>query len=69
MKLKSPILLSVLAFATLGAAQDAPRDQPSAKSQERIIKEVGHKLRMLPYVGPFDYTGKAPVSLIQDYAR
>jgi hyperosmotically inducible protein len=55
MNLKSPILLSVLALATLGTAQEAARDQPSAKSQERIIKEVGHRLRMLPYVGPFDY--------------
>lgn len=55
MKLKLPILLSVLTLATLGASQDAQRDQPSAKSQERIIKEVGHRLRMLPYVGPFDY--------------
>jgi hyperosmotically inducible periplasmic protein len=55
LKLKLPILLSVLALATLAAGQDASRDQPSAKSQERIIKEVGHRLRMLPYVGPFDY--------------
>jgi hyperosmotically inducible periplasmic protein len=57
MKLKLPILL-FCAFALVtsgGGAQDAPRDQPSAKSQERIIKEVGHQLRMLPYVGPFDY--------------
>lgn len=56
MKLKLPILLlTMLALATLGAAQDAPRDQPTAKAQERVIKEVGHRLRMLPYVGPFDY--------------
>jgi len=56
MKLKLPILLlSMFALVTLSAAQDAPRDQPSAKSQERIIKEVGHRLRMLSYVGPFDY--------------
>jgi len=56
MKLKLPILLlSVFAMVTLSAAQDAQRDQPTAKSQERIIKEVGHRLRMLPYVGPFDY--------------
>jgi len=32
MKLKLPILLSVFALGTIGAAQDAPRDQPSAKS-------------------------------------
>jgi len=56
MKLRRLLSLGiVLALSTLAAAQDAPRDQPSAKSQERIIKEVGHQLRMLPYTGPFDY--------------
>ena len=56
MKPKLPILLlSMFALVTLGAAQDAPRDQLTAKSQERIIKEVGHRLRMLPYVTAFDY--------------
>jgi hyperosmotically inducible periplasmic protein len=49
------LLASLFAFATLGSAQDAQRDQPSAKSQERIIKEVRHELLMLPYVGVFDY--------------
>jgi hyperosmotically inducible protein len=48
-------LASLLAMATLGTAQDAPRDQPSAKSQERIVKEVRHELLMLPYFGVFDY--------------
>lgn len=46
---------SLLALVTLGAAQDAQRDQPSAKSQERIVKEVRHELLMLPYFGVFDY--------------
>ena len=46
---------SLLVLATLGSAQDAQRDQPSAKSQERIIKEVRHELLMLPYFGVFDY--------------
>jgi hyperosmotically inducible periplasmic protein len=56
MKLKLPIvLLSLFALVTLGAAQDAQRDQPSAKSQERIIREVRHELLMLPYFGVFDY--------------
>jgi hyperosmotically inducible protein len=41
-----------LSLATLGFAQD--RDQPSAKSQERITKEVRHELLMLPYFGVFD---------------
>ena len=52
MKHKLLILFaSLLALATLGTAQD----QPSAKSQERIIKEVRHELLMLPYFGVFDY--------------
>jgi hyperosmotically inducible protein len=38
----------------VGAAQDAQRDQPSAKSEERIIKQVRHELLMLPYFGVFD---------------
>ena len=56
MKLKFPfLLLSLLALITLGNAQDVQRDQPSAKSQERIVKEVRHELLMLPYFGVFDY--------------
>jgi len=47
-------LASLFALASLVIAQDAPRNQPTAKSQERIVKEVGHKLRMLPYTGAFD---------------
>lgn len=43
-------LLSVV--ATL-AAQDV--QQPSAKSQDRIVREVRHELLMLPYFGVFDY--------------
>ena len=55
MKSKLPILLlSVSALITLGAAQDAQRDQATAKSQERIVKEVRHELLMLPYFGVFD---------------
>ncbi|MGC1450874.1 MAG: BON domain-containing protein [Candidatus Sulfotelmatobacter sp.] len=46
---------SLLALVTLGPAQDAQRAQPSAKSEERIIKEVRHELLMLPYFGVFDY--------------
>jgi hyperosmotically inducible protein len=45
-------VVTLLSFATLGFTQD--RDQPSAKSQERIIKEVRHELLMLPYFGVFD---------------
>ena len=53
MKCKPSVVAAVLLLATLGFAQD--RDQPSAKSQERIIKEVRHELLMLPYFGVFDY--------------
>jgi hyperosmotically inducible protein len=56
MKLRPLILLAgVTALVSLGTAQDAQRDQPSAKSQERIIKQVRHELLMLPYVSAFDY--------------
>ena len=46
------IAVSLFAFAALSFAQD--RDQPSARSQERITKEVRHELLMLPYFGVFD---------------
>lgn len=50
------LLTSFLFLASLtAAAQDARRDQPSAKSQERITREVRHELLMLPYFGVFDY--------------
>jgi hyperosmotically inducible periplasmic protein len=49
------LLASILACATLGGAQEAQRGQPSAKSQERIVKGVRHELLMLPYFGVFDY--------------
>jgi hyperosmotically inducible protein len=46
-------LLSLLCLSA--AAQDTQRDQPSGKSQDRIIREVRHELLMLPYFGAFDY--------------
>lgn len=50
------LLTSWLFFASLNlAAQDAQHGQPSAKSQERITREVRHELLMLPYFGVFDY--------------
>ncbi len=46
----------LLCFASLGVvAQNMQRDQPSAKSQDRIVREVRHELLMLPYFGVFDY--------------
>ena len=47
------VAIGLLALASLGVAQD--RDQASAKSQERIIREVRHELLMLPYFSVFDY--------------
>ena len=55
--MKSLVLIgTLLTLAAFGAAQDQPsqRDQPSARSQERITKEVRHELLMLPYFGVFD---------------
>jgi len=45
------LALCLLTLPALTVAQD----QPSARSQERIIKEVRHELLMLPYVTVFDY--------------
>jgi len=52
---KPKLLLTIVALfslVTLGIAQD--REQPSAKAQERITKEVRHELLMLPYFTVFD---------------
>ena len=48
------LLISLLSLVSLSSAQGAQRDQPSAKSQERITREVRHELLMLPYFGVFD---------------
>ena len=57
MRMKALTLLaSFLFLASLSAAaQDVQSGQPSAKSQERITREVRHELLMLPYFGVFDY--------------
>ena len=55
MKFRLLLFVTLFALVTLGMAQDTQRDQPSAKSQERIVKEVRHELLMLPYFGVFDY--------------
>jgi hyperosmotically inducible protein len=52
MKRISIFLLTLTAFTMITFAQD--RGQPSARSQERITKEVRHELLMLPYFGVFD---------------
>ena len=45
------LVLSLLTSATLGFAQ---KQEPSAKAQDRITREVRHELLMLPYFGVFD---------------
>src|SRR5579862_179229 len=45
-------LAVVVALGALSVAQD--RNQPTARSQERITKEVMHELLMLPYYSGFD---------------
>ena len=50
------LLASFLFLASLSSdAQDVQSGQPSAKSRERITREVRHELLMLPYFGVFDY--------------
>jgi hyperosmotically inducible periplasmic protein len=46
------VVICLFSLAAMGRAQD--RDQPSARSQERITREVRHELLMLPYFGVFD---------------
>ena len=46
------VVVTLLSLATLGWTQG--RDQPSAKAQERITREVRHELLMLPWFGVFD---------------
>lgn len=51
------LAISGLILATLAASlpMNAQRDEPSAKAQERITREVRHELLMLPWFGVFDY--------------
>jgi hyperosmotically inducible periplasmic protein len=44
----------IVALCAITFAQDAQRE-PSARAEERIVREVRHELLMLPYVGVFDY--------------
>jgi hyperosmotically inducible protein len=45
---------ALLALGSSSGAQQAQRNQPSARAQERIVREVRHELLMLPYYGVFD---------------
>jgi len=51
------VLFTAMTLASASFAQDAQRDQPSAKAQDRISREVRHELLMLPYFGVFDNIG------------
>jgi hyperosmotically inducible protein len=53
---KSAAIVVLFALASFGLAQDqmAQRNQPTARSQERIQREVRHELAMLPYFTVFD---------------
>jgi len=46
------VAVALFSLSVIGFAQG--RDQPSAKSQERIVREVRHEILMLPYYGVFD---------------
>jgi len=53
MKRRLLVVFTALSVLTIsGLAQD--RSQPSAKSQDRIGREVRHEILMLPYFGVFD---------------
>lgn len=56
MRIRLLVCLATLVtlFCLSVSAQDQ-RSQPSAKSQDRIVREVRHELLMLPYFGVFDY--------------
>ena len=46
------LALGLFSLSTVSLTQD--REQPTAKSQERIAKEVRHEILMLPRYGVFD---------------
>jgi hyperosmotically inducible periplasmic protein len=47
-------LAAVVLFSLLSVSGAQDRNQPSARSVERITKEVRHEILMLPYFGVFD---------------
>jgi hyperosmotically inducible protein len=46
------LVLTLLAITTLSLVQ--AQNEPSAKAEARIVREVRHELLMLPYFGVFD---------------
>jgi hyperosmotically inducible periplasmic protein len=58
MKMKvTAVLFTLFVLVVSAVSQQAERNQPSAKSQDRITREVRHELLMLPYYGVFDNIG------------
>jgi osmotically-inducible protein OsmY len=53
--MKSRMLVVFVSLLCLVSLNVFAQDQPTAKAQERITKEVRHELLMLPYFGVFDY--------------
>jgi hyperosmotically inducible periplasmic protein len=53
-KTRRPLILTIVLFSLTALACAQDRNQPSARSEERITKEVRHQLLMLPYFGVFD---------------
>jgi hyperosmotically inducible protein len=51
------LLTTLLVILSLTAVSQDTRNQPSAKSQDRISREVRHEILMLPYYGVFDDIG------------
>jgi len=51
------LLASLLVVLSVTAVSQDTRNQPSAKSQDRISREVRHEILMLPYYGVFDDIG------------
>jgi osmotically-inducible protein OsmY len=49
------LLTTLLIFGNIAVSQDSQRGQLTARSVERVTKEVRHELLMLPYFGVFDF--------------
>jgi hyperosmotically inducible protein len=50
-------MLATTLFTVLGTSIALGQGEPSAKAEQRIVKEVRHELLMLPYFGVFDNIG------------
>src|SRR5262245_16613131 len=52
--LETALCLSGMVWYLTGSIAFAQGREPSARAQERLVKEVRHELVMLPYYGVFD---------------